>query len=370
MASKRHSALPGSSVHTPVAFTYSTSALRLAASSLTSEDVGKMAWQTDEDSFWLLKNHSPVTWIPVGGSSSGASGWLGAMASRPSTTGFTGGETIFNTTSKALETWSGDKWFTNGVATLDGVEYLLIAGGGAGLEFGGGGGAGGYKTGILASVTPGNYPVLIGAGGNNSNGSDSSFYSLTAIGGGKSGNKYGALPSIGGSGGGGSWNFSGPSLMAPAQGTSGQGYAGGTGISNACTHGHPGSGGGGGAGGSGGNAFVSAAVGAGIGGTGLLGFDGIRVCGGGGGFHYDHGGASAVDGGGAGATGHYVPGTSGAANKGGGGGGCGSDITTSSGGSGKLVLRYEGTPKATGGTITQNGGYTYHTFTGSGSFVV
>jgi hypothetical protein len=38
------------------------------------------------------------------------------------------------------------------------------------------------------------------------------------------------------------------------------------------------------------------------------------------------------------------------------------------GGSGIVVLRYLGTQRGTGGTITSAGGYTIHTFTGSGSF--
>lgn len=38
------------------------------------------------------------------------------------------------------------------------------------------------------------------------------------------------------------------------------------------------------------------------------------------------------------------------------------------GASGSMSIRYPGTPQATGGTITQSGGYTIHTFTGSGQF--
>lgn len=30
-------------------------------------DIGKIAWQQDNDSFWMLKLDSPVTWIPFGG---------------------------------------------------------------------------------------------------------------------------------------------------------------------------------------------------------------------------------------------------------------------------------------------------------------
>jgi hypothetical protein len=40
------------------------------------------------------------------------------------------------------------------------------------------------------------------------------------------------------------------------------------------------------------------------------------------------------------------------------------------GGSGVVIVRYAGAQAATGGTITSTGGYTYHTFTASGTFTV
>jgi hypothetical protein len=39
------------------------------------------------------------------------------------------------------------------------------------------------------------------------------------------------------------------------------------------------------------------------------------------------------------------------------------------GGSGIVIIRYAGAQKGTGGTVTSAGGYTYHTFTSSGTFV-
>ena len=49
-------------------------------------------------------------------------------------------------------------------------------------------------------------------------------------------------------------------------------------------------------------------------------------------------------------------------------------IPAKAGSSGVVVIRYKsaanGGPKATGGIITQSGGYTYHTFTGNGTFFV
>ena len=56
----------------------------------------------------------------------------------------------------------------------------------------------------------------------------------------------------------------------------------------------------------------------------------------------------------------------GAANTGGGGGNGSTSIPN--GGSGICIIRYTGDPQATGGTIVTTGGYTYHTFTASGTF--
>jgi hypothetical protein len=70
----------------------------------------------------------------------------------------------------------------------------------------------------------------------------------------------------------------------------------------------------------------------------------------------------------------YSYGQSGTANTGGGGGGGSIYIQSnaqyfgSSGGSGVVVIRYPGAARASGGTITDVSGFTYHTFTSSGTF--
>jgi hypothetical protein len=54
----------------------------------------------------------------------------------------------------------------------------------------------------------------------------------------------------------------------------------------------------------------------------------------------------------------------------GGGGGAGGIINNGgAGGSGIVVLRYLGSQRGTGGTVTTSGGYTIHTFTSSGTYV-
>ena len=62
--------------------------------------------------------------------------------------------------------------------------------------------------------------------------------------------------------------------------------------------------------------------------------------------------------------------TAGTANTGGGGGGgaAGRAQGGQNGGSGIVIVRYYGSQKGFGGTITSSGGYTYHSFTSSGTY--
>ncbi|TXI85732.1 MAG: T9SS type A sorting domain-containing protein, partial [Crocinitomicaceae bacterium] len=55
-------------------------------------------------------------------------------------------------------------------------------------------------------------------------------------------------------------------------------------------------------------------------------------------------------------------------NKGAGAAGASNNGASNNGTAGIVIIRYAGTPLATGGTITQSGGYTIHTFTTSGTF--
>jgi hypothetical protein len=129
------------------------------------------------------------------------------------------------------------------------VEYLIVAGGGAGgsSSFGaGGGGAGGVRLSNLALTTTGTYPVTIGAGAASGVGSNSSVFSLVALGGGNGGGSSGA-GAAGGSGGGGSNNGGGPGPAIGFPGPTAQGYPGGgpakgSGINNASAAGGGGAG--------------------------------------------------------------------------------------------------------------------------------
>jgi hypothetical protein len=268
-----------------------------------------------------------------------------------------------------------------------GIEYLIVAGGaGGGGGHGGGGGAGGYLTnsGSSLTVSPLNsYSIVIGSAGAGgiynaalaTNGGNTTAFGLTAIGGGRGGCQNatgGPYPdgASGGSGGGGSTTTTGTTGNG-GSGTSGQGYAGGnspywSGVD------WPG-GGGGGAGGVG-QASTSATTG-GNGGTGrntestwatatLTGVSG----------YYASGGAgnkgTATNGGGNGAPaygGGDIAGV-GTINTGSGGGG-GRAVAGGNGGSGIVIIKYSGTQKGSGGTVVTTGGYTYHTFTSSGTYI-
>lgn len=265
------------------------------------------------------------------------------------------------------------------------VEYLVVAGGGGGAA---GGGGGGVLSGTNYSV-PKNSPitVTVGKGGNagsgqvlGTNGDNSVFGALTAIGGGSGGSKSGLLPSAGGSGGGGGWD---QPAISPAAGTAGQGYAGG--LSNRAGYGASGGGGGAGAAGSNATTITATSGRGGNGGNGIsssISGTATYYGGGGGGGINDNSGTLITNGGGTGGlggggngsafgvsgSGSNFTGSAGTANTGGGGGGTDCESTVAgAGGAGIVIIRYPGTPIATGGTITQSGGYTLHTFTSIGS---
>jgi len=50
---------------------YADSSARTGATGLTSDDIGRVAHQLDNDTFWILVDNSPVTWREVGSSMSG-----------------------------------------------------------------------------------------------------------------------------------------------------------------------------------------------------------------------------------------------------------------------------------------------------------
>lgn len=279
---------------------------------------------------------------------------IGTTAQRPASPA--NGSFRMNTTTGYPEWWSsaGSTWVQINQGIPYAVDVLIVAGGGGGGSSGGasagGGGAGGYLA-ISTAVAGGSkYAVTVGAGGGTgSNGSNSVIANIgTAIGGGAGGNG-GTNGSAGGSGGGGGTN-----AAIGGAGTSGQGYAGGT----AETNGYFRSGGGGGAS--------------------QVGYDGIYSGSGGNGLNWQSLGTYYAGGGGGGAY-YYSPGSGGAGGGGSGngyngsantGGGAGGSRLGSGGGggSGIVIIRYAGSQRGSGGTVTSSGGYTYHTFYSSGDY--
>ena len=258
------------------------------------------------------------------------------------------------------------------------VEYLVVAGGGGGgTENSGGGGAGGLLQGLLPIVLGSSYTVTIGSGGagvagggaNNTTGGvglNTTFGSITAIGGGGGGSRFSPIPATVGGSGGGAGGTGGP--VPGASGIFGQGNAGG-----GYNPGSPvwGGGGGGGAGSAG--ASSTSGICAGNGGAGI--FSAISgtitaYAGGGGGGDRDIQivGIGGIGGGGTGANDTLA--TSGSANSGGGGGGGGQATTGGSGGSGIVIVRYSGNIKFfSGGTLSYDSinNYIIHTFYASGT---
>lgn len=338
---------------------------------------------------------SSVTPTSVSDQANSSTGYFdlpaGTTAQRPGSPG--SGMVRFNTTlgypewyDPAAAAWKGFYVSANYTA-----EYLVVAGGGGGggATRGGGGGAGGYRSSVVGESSGGGasaetvqtfiagntYAITVGAGGasgfydagngaaGGANGSNSVLDAVVSTGGGGGGasdsNGTDRSPKSGGSGGGG-WYQHG----AGGSGTVGQGYAGGN-SGTASPYG----GGGGGAGGAGGN-FNSGS--GGFGGVGVSSsINGTATFRAGGGSSSDYVTNSGFSGGnGGGGVGRNAVGTTvgtapsnGTANTGGGGGASGN------GGSGVVIIRYLGTQRGTGGTVTSAGGYTIHTFTSSGTYV-
>ena len=298
----------------------------------------------------------------------------GTTAERPGSP--TVGMLRYNTTLSKYEVYTSAGWAFLGSTPYDySVDYLVIAGGGAGGKGqGGGGGAGGFRTGTSFTISTGtSYTITVGAGGtatvtDGNNGSNSVFSTITSTGGGggvgpttlngKSGGSGGGASdtynSVGGTGGAGNTPSTSPS----------QGNNGGNGSSQA-----PAGGGGAGAVGGNGSGLTGGSGGAGTASS-ITGSSVTRGGGGGAGAVAGLGQSAGGGGSGGGGSGSTGTGAAGAANTGGGGGG--GDSNGGAGGSGVVILsipttRYSGTTTGSP-TVTTSGSNTILTFTGSGSY--
>lgn len=280
--------------------------------------------------------------------------WTSPSVACSATYSVTGSNTVAKFLNTGTCTWTVPAGVTS-------VEYLVVGGGGGGAS--GGGGAGGFLTNVgsaAMTVTPGAHlNVTVGAGGaagtgnsTASNGGDSSFNGITALGGGGGGGggtNSGRVPLNGGSGGGGGYDLN---SITRTTGTAGQGNGGGR-----TTFGGYGAGAGGGGAGAAGADAPGESYKAGNGGDGLqssiTGTATWYAGGGGGGINANcncdmpgFGGVGGQGGGGNGSTlgygaGAYFNGTSGTANSGGGGGGTDPESSIAgAGGSGIVIVRY------------------------------
>jgi hypothetical protein len=322
----------------------------------------------------------------VGTSGTGALTVPSGTTEQLPSTGLVAGMIRFNTTVNKLQVYDGTAWQSIGgisasggtvtevggyrihTFTSDGTftvisggdfDYLVVAGGGSGSMGrgdyyvpGGGGGAGGMLTGSFPNLVPGSYTITVGAGGasvpyNGSGtegnpGTDSTFHTSTAIGGGRGRLNNTTSNGDGGSGGG---SGGGGVNTAPAKdggsGTLNQGNNGGRSepyTSNG--NNNNAGGGGGGAGGSGSDATTATG---GAGGNGLnssISGSSTTYAGGGGGSGNTLG--SGGSGGGGRGTNNNSNAISGTPNTGGGGGGGrgGGGGASGAGGSGIVIIRY------------------------------
>ena len=211
---------------------------------------------------------------------------------------------------------SGTATGVNGIgSTISGNISATASGGaiGSASTYGGNAGSPGYAGGS-GGVVGGNAWYLDGGGGG-----------LGAVGQNYTANS--STPHLGANGGIGTNSYS---TWATATGTGDGGYYGGGGGAYGWHRAGP-------------NTYTDWDVNTGVGGTG--------------------GGGNAFP-----ASVTHTSAMNGAANTGGGGGNTGGpSVGSSQGGSGICIIRYSGSQAASGGTIVTTGGYTYHTFTASGT---
>lgn len=225
-------------------------------------------------------------------------------------------------------------------------KYLLIGGGGSGGQgsgtAGGGGGGGQALPGYSLAVSVSRKRIKIGLGGGQSiaatgygiNGLPTTFFGLSALGGGGGGGFNAGINGLNGGNGGGGGDFNG----GGAVGLGGMGdFNGG--------NGNPFTGGAGGGGGAGGDGNNGAATSGGNGGVGYTWIDGITYGGGGGGAATTFGHTQGLGGSGGGGKGQVrsdKAATSGINGLGGGGGGVSADGDVgalSLGGSGRVKVK-------------------------------
>lgn len=259
------------------------------------------------------------------------------------------GGVITNVGGYTIHTFNVTGNFTFNVTANKNIELLIVGGGGAGGHSAtgnaGGGGAGGLVYNVSYPVVVGSYNVSVGSGGiyiansRGGNGTNSSFGTIIAVGGG-GGGTLGTSGNPGGSGGG-----SGQQGLIGGTGIAGQGFNGGNNISAGF-----GGAGGGGANQSGRNTSINNFGEGGFGGNGTnYSISGVSICyagGGGGSTHSSNttstGSLGGCGGGGKGsAVTQGVLGANGTNGLGGGGGGNGENGGASGyGGSGIVIVRY------------------------------
>ena len=311
---------------------------------------------------------------------------IGTTAQRPGTTA--NGMMRFNTTTSAFEMYFPTAgWQTLYVDNQYSVTAFIWGGGGGGGFASGAGGGAGAAVGTFTVTRSSSYPVTVGGGGDTRN--SNAGPGASAVGGGGTAGPSG----FGGCGGGYSGVFNGSTTQGNAiliagggGGASWEGPAGGNGGGTVGTQGGN-SGGGGGTQSAGGSAGAGSSAGSALQGAPATGGDGGGGGGGGGGYFGGGGGTNNNPGsGGGGGSGYFSPTlvteatlytgsgtTAGNPNDGlrnpataGNGGASGANV----GQAGLVVIRYIGTAqRGSGGTVSISGGFVYHTFTSSGTFV-
>lgn len=106
---------------------YADATARLAATGFTIDDIGRIAWQASDNSYWRLSDESPVTWLALAGAATG-SGTIFAIDTPPaSPTSYDDEFATAGLNAKWTEAITGTVPVHNVNTTLGGQLYVQIA---------------------------------------------------------------------------------------------------------------------------------------------------------------------------------------------------------------------------------------------------
>lgn len=128
-----HKDLIGADIHVVHAFTYANAAARTGATGLLPADIGKVAKQSDNNTFWVLVSDSPVTWSELTNSTSTSTDEKAKVSANDTTPGYLNGKLVVGTNITFTENNDGSNETLTVATTAEINTASNVGAGGVGL---------------------------------------------------------------------------------------------------------------------------------------------------------------------------------------------------------------------------------------------